>query len=129
MGSGITPCAQECKWTDYFGEPPKLGFDHSAGHPLLFLDDAKASSCLKNNGFKDLGNYSEWPQVAGAVSKASYCLHNTRNRLFLPSFWAVSPQNQAKRRDSASAEWSNGNRHALIAVRRTCRVEHWRAQP
>jgi hypothetical protein len=20
--SGITPCAQECKWTDYFGEPP-----------------------------------------------------------------------------------------------------------
>jgi hypothetical protein len=24
MVSGITPCAQECKWTDYFGEPPKL---------------------------------------------------------------------------------------------------------
>ena len=23
MVSGITPCAQECKWTDYFGEPPK----------------------------------------------------------------------------------------------------------
>src|SRR5882724_1223345 len=22
MVSGITPCAQECKWTDYFGEPP-----------------------------------------------------------------------------------------------------------
>jgi hypothetical protein len=24
MVSGITPCAQECKWTDYFGEPPIL---------------------------------------------------------------------------------------------------------
>ena len=23
MVSGITPCAQECKWIDYFGEPPK----------------------------------------------------------------------------------------------------------
>ena len=22
MVSGITPCAQECKWIDYFGEPP-----------------------------------------------------------------------------------------------------------
>ena len=28
----------------------------------------------------------------------------SRNRLFWPSFRAVSPQNQAKRRDSASAE-------------------------
>jgi hypothetical protein len=25
MVSGITPCAQECKWTDYFGEPPNHG--------------------------------------------------------------------------------------------------------
>jgi hypothetical protein len=24
--SGITPCAQECKWTDYFGEPPKAAY-------------------------------------------------------------------------------------------------------
>ena len=46
------------------------GFDHGAGHPLLFLDDAKASNCRKSNGFKDLGNYSEWPKVAGAVIKA-----------------------------------------------------------
>ena len=46
------------------------GFDHGAGHPLLFLDDAKAPNCRKNNGFKDLGNYSEWPKVAGAVIKA-----------------------------------------------------------
>ena len=23
MVSGITPCAQECKWIDYFGEPPR----------------------------------------------------------------------------------------------------------
>jgi hypothetical protein len=47
------------------------GFDHGAGHPLLFLDDAKAPNCRKNRGFKDLGNYSEWPKVAGAVIKAN----------------------------------------------------------
>jgi hypothetical protein len=47
-----------------------VGFDHGAGHPLLFLDDAKAPNCRKNNGFKDLGNYSEWPKVAGAVIQA-----------------------------------------------------------
>jgi hypothetical protein len=46
---------------------PSVGFDHGAGHPLLFLDDAKAPNCQKNNGFKDLDNYSEWPKVAGAV--------------------------------------------------------------
>jgi hypothetical protein len=38
--------------------------------PLLFLDDAKAPNWRKNNGFKDLGNYSEWPKVAGAVINA-----------------------------------------------------------
>src|SRR2546427_5931920 len=46
------------------------GFDHGAGHPLLFLDDAKAPNCQKNNGFNGLGNYSEWPKVAGAVIQA-----------------------------------------------------------
>ena len=46
------------------------GFDHGAGHPLLFLDDAKAPNCQKNNWFSDLGNYSEWPKVAGAVIQA-----------------------------------------------------------
>jgi hypothetical protein len=46
------------------------GFDHGAGHSLLFLDDAKAPNCRKNNGFKGLGNYSEWPKVAGAVIEA-----------------------------------------------------------
>jgi hypothetical protein len=46
------------------------GFDHGAGHPLLFLDDAKPPNCQKNNGFNDLGNYSEWPKVAGAVIQA-----------------------------------------------------------
>jgi hypothetical protein len=46
------------------------GFDHDAGHPLLFLDDTKTPNCRKNNGFKDLGNYSEWPKVAGTVIKA-----------------------------------------------------------
>ena len=55
-----------------------MGFDHGAGHPLLFLDDAKAPNCRKNHGFKDLGNYSEWPKVAGAVIKAkSLMLKNT----------------------------------------------------
>jgi hypothetical protein len=49
-----------------------FGFDHGAGHPLLFLDDAKAPNRRKNNGFKDLGNYSEWPKVAGAVIKVVY---------------------------------------------------------
>jgi hypothetical protein len=48
-----------------------LGFDHGAGHPFLFLDDAKAPNCQKNNGFSDLGNYSESPKVAGAVIQAS----------------------------------------------------------
>ena len=47
-----------------------LGFDHGAGHPLLFLDDANPPNCQKNNGFSDLGNYSEWPKVAGAVIQA-----------------------------------------------------------
>ena len=51
------------------------GFDHGAGHPLLFLDDAKAPNCRKHNGFKGLGNYSEWPKVAGAVIKAEAPIH------------------------------------------------------
>ena len=36
-----------------------LGFDHGAGHPLLFLDDTKAPNCRKNNRFNGLGNYAE----------------------------------------------------------------------
>jgi hypothetical protein len=36
----------------------------------LFLDDANAPNCQKNNGFSGLGNYSEWPKVAGAVIQA-----------------------------------------------------------
>jgi len=31
----------------------RIGFDHGAGRPLLFLDDAKAPNYRKNNGFKD----------------------------------------------------------------------------
>jgi len=49
-----------------------FGFDHGAGHPLLFLDDAKAPHGRNNNEFKDLGNYSEWPKVAGAVINADF---------------------------------------------------------
>jgi len=37
----------------------------------LFLDDANAPNCQKNNGFSDLGNYSAWPKVAGAVIQAA----------------------------------------------------------
>jgi len=51
------------------------GFDHGAGHPLLFLDDAKAPNYQKNNGFSDLGNYSEWPKVAGAVIQTDIVRH------------------------------------------------------
>ena len=40
-----------------------------ASYPLLFLDDTKVPNCRKNNGFRYLGNYSEWPKVAGAVIK------------------------------------------------------------
>ena len=47
------------------------GFDHGVGHPLLLLYDAKAPNCGKNNEFKDLGHYSEWPKVADAVIKAN----------------------------------------------------------
>jgi hypothetical protein len=36
----------------------------------LFLDDANTPNCQKNNGFSDLGNYSAWPKVAGAVIQA-----------------------------------------------------------
>jgi hypothetical protein len=48
------------------------GFDHGVGHPLPLLYDAKAPNCGKNNEFKDLGHYSEWPKVADAVIKAGW---------------------------------------------------------
>ena len=41
--------------------------------PLLFLDDTNAPNCQKNNGFSDLGIFSEWPKVAGAVIQAKIC--------------------------------------------------------
>ena len=50
----------------------KPGFDHGVGHPLLLLYDAKAPNYGKNNGFKDLGHYSEWPKVADAVIEAEF---------------------------------------------------------
>jgi len=58
-----------------------LGFDHGAGHPRLFLDDAKAPNCQKNNGFSDLGNYSEWPKVAGAVIQAKFRAYRVKKSL------------------------------------------------
>jgi hypothetical protein len=36
---------------------------------LLSLDDTKAPNYRNNNWLKDLGNYFEWPKVAGAVIK------------------------------------------------------------
>ena len=65
-----------------------MGFDHGAGHPLLFLDDAKAPNCQKNNGFNGLGNYSEWPKVAGAVIQAL-------NQYGLVVAWACATANVA----------------------------------
>ncbi len=52
------------------------GFDHGVGHSLLLLYDARAPNCGKNNGFKDLGRYSEWPKVADAVIKAPLYLQH-----------------------------------------------------
>ena len=75
---------------DYF-----TGFDHGAGHPLLFLDDAKAPNCQKNNGFNGLGNYSEWPKVAGAVIKATlpFCGNSQKypKRFGMPGCFARLP--------------------------------------
>ena len=39
MVSGITLCAQECKWTDYFGEPP---YYQTASHKLARLNSVVA---------------------------------------------------------------------------------------
>jgi len=79
----------EIRWNQNFS----YGFDHGAGHPLRFLDDAKAPNCRKNNGFKDIGNYSEWPKVAGAVIKAltavvNPAIHSADN---IPSRWCQQP--------------------------------------
>jgi hypothetical protein len=35
---------------------PSIGFDHGAGHPLLFLDDAKAPRGQKIKKFNGLGD-------------------------------------------------------------------------
>jgi hypothetical protein len=59
-----------------------IGFDHGAGHPLLYLDDVRAPNCRKNNEFKNLGNYSEWLKVAGAVINA--CSSTRRERVQQP---------------------------------------------
>jgi hypothetical protein len=62
----------------YLGRYGKLGFDHGAGHPLLFLDDAKEHNYRNNNVLKDLSNYSEWPKVAGAVINAAESILSAR---------------------------------------------------
>src|SRR5262249_42457964 len=40
--------------------------------------------------------------------------HTVRNRIFFPCYRVDSPQNQAQRSSSASAIYSDGNRHTLI---------------
>ena len=61
------------------------GFDHGAGHPLLFLDDPKAPNYRKNKEFNGLGNYSKWPKVAGAVIKASFTMVIAPSHLLSPT--------------------------------------------
>jgi len=61
-----------------------VGFDHGAGHPLLFLDDAKAPNCRNNNWLEDLGNYPEWPKVADAVNKALNSMESGRKPWGIP---------------------------------------------
>ena len=65
------------------------GFDHGARPPLVFLDDANAPHCQKNNGFSDLGNYAAWPKVAGAVIQALLKPQNFANTIGKP-VWAVA---------------------------------------
>jgi hypothetical protein len=75
-----------------------MGFDHGAGHPLLFLDDAKAPNFRKNNGFKDLDNYSERPKVAGAVIKAPRTPgENLEQYIFAARFWGRPGSGLTKR--------------------------------
>src|SRR5713101_7744440 len=41
---------------------------------LLSLDDTKAPNYRNNNWLKDLGNYFEWPKVAGAMIKTVFTI-------------------------------------------------------
>ena len=65
----------------------RAGFDRGTGHPLLFLDEAKVPNCRKNNGFMDLGNYSEWPKVAGAMIEATFCTPRPKAYSLLMPKW------------------------------------------
>ena len=46
MVSGITPCAQECKWIDYFGEPPKDCTIINCRNKTLGTPDSRIQGCL-----------------------------------------------------------------------------------
>mgnify|MGYP003576591385 CR=1 FL=1 len=91
-----------------------------AGESSWFLDDAKAPNCQKNNGFSDLGNYSEWPKVAGAVIQAERALAcgvaeavspRARSSTFLP---------QTSRRDMGVHTRSLFLRHPLRGDEKAC---------
>jgi hypothetical protein len=41
--------------------------------PFCFWTTQKHLTIKKNNGFNGLGNYSEWPKVAGVVIQALFC--------------------------------------------------------
>jgi hypothetical protein len=77
MALGVSRSARLFLWRWSHISGIHVGFDHGAGHPLLFLDDANAPNCQKNNGFSDSGNYAECPKVAGAVIQAYMSINLT----------------------------------------------------
>ena len=55
MVSGITPCAQECKWIVYFGEPPYAGseqksFRSSISHIVAEKNQKNEKLLIEKNG-------------------------------------------------------------------------------
>jgi hypothetical protein len=52
------------------------GFDHGAGHPPLFLCNAKILNYRKDKALHGVGSCSEWPKVADAVIKALFGVKN-----------------------------------------------------
>ena len=84
--------------TGVFEIPLQCGFDHGVGYPLLLLYDAKAPSCGKNNEFKDLGHYSEWPKMPAAlILTYLYHRHSATERMKAPTL--------AKARRPAATCW------------------------
>ena len=75
---------------------PAKGFERFGWDILI----AKAHNCRNNNWLKDLGNYSEWPEVAGTVIKASTIIS-----LFHPSSLSVRWQRMARSLAGCNPGW------------------------